>query len=82
MYLDAPLMGTELSAKNIADSVVQLSTSYVIDNAPITFPLVDGEIVRKMGDFLSEVVGADTWWCSANWDLVMAWNSPEDETPY
>ena len=69
MFVDALLMGTGLSVKGIADSALQVFTSYTIDNVQITSAPVDGEIVRKMGDFWSEVVGMDTEWCSANWDM-------------
>ena len=60
IFLDGPLMGTELSGKIIADSAVQVFDSYAIDSASITSAADDGEIVRKMIDFWSEVVGAVT----------------------
>ena len=59
MYLDAPLMGTELSGKNIAVSAVQVSTSYATDNPQITSAAFNGEIVREMGDFWPKVAEVD-----------------------
>ena len=77
-------MSSELSGKSIADSAVQVTTSYAIDNAQlITSAPVDGEIVRKMGEFWSEVVGADTEWYSANRDLGNGLKfARKDATPY
>ena len=42
-------MDTESSGKNVADSAVQVSTSYAIDDAQTTSGAVD-EVVRKMKD--------------------------------
>ena len=69
MILDIPLIGTELSSKNNADSAVQVYTSYAIDKTQITSVAVHGEIVRKMGDSRLEVVGAGNKWCSADLDV-------------
>ena len=61
MCFDAPLMGIVLFGRGIS-----ASTSYSIDNAQITSATVEGEIVRKMGNPWSEVLGTDTEWCSSN----------------
>ena len=50
MFLNSPLLGTELSGKHIHYSAEQVSTSYGSDNAQITSAAVDGEILGKMGD--------------------------------
>ena len=61
MSFDAPLTGTQFVwQKNIANSTVKVCTSYATDNPQITSVPVDSEIVRKMGDFWPEEVGADT----------------------
>ena len=50
MLLEVPVMDTELSGKYVADSAVQASASYAIDNAQTTSGAVDDEVVRKMKD--------------------------------